>query len=76
MLNDPDLYHYQQSIIPLEVKAGRAGRIRSLQQFKQLYESPIAVRLSTDNTHWYKQDILSIPLYLVSQLQRFVGAEL
>lgn len=70
------LYQYQQFIIPLEVKAGRTGRIRSLQQFKQLYESPIAVRLSTDNIHWHKQDILSIPLYLVSQLQRLVGAEL
>ena len=58
-------------IVPVEVKAGKTGRLRSLHQFLQEKQVPLGIRISTvslsqDNT------ILSIPLYMISEISRLV----
>ncbi|MGE5343927.1 MAG: hypothetical protein ACM3SY_20845 [Candidatus Omnitrophota bacterium] len=36
---------FRQYVIPLEVKAGKAGTLRSLHQFMEMADHPYAVRL-------------------------------
>lgn len=58
-----------RSIIPVEVKAGAQGKLRSLLQFMKEKKPPLGVRISQDRLSFQNQ-ILSIPLYLVSELPR------
>lgn len=71
-------------VIPIEVKAGSRGRLRSLHMFVQEKQVPLAVRFNTDlpsihSTHTAIAGkearpfvLLSLPLYLVEQTQRLV----
>lgn len=72
------------TVIPVEVKAGKTGRLKSLQMFIQEKGSPIAVRFNSDIPTIYKTKtsialkepkpftLLSLPLYLVEQTARLV----
>lgn len=60
---------YNDQIVPIEVKAGKTGRLRSLHQFMQEKNTHIGVRVSQQPLELEK-GILSIPFYLVSQLGR------
>jgi predicted AAA+ superfamily ATPase len=73
---------YRNRVIPIEVKAGSTGSLRSLQFFMCLKGLPIAVRINSDcpsqvevilKEHQYK--LLSIPFYLLGQLHRFLDEE-
>jgi predicted AAA+ superfamily ATPase len=60
-----------QHIIPIEVKAGATGRLRSLQIFMQEKSSPLGARisqlpLSLDT----ERKILNVPIYMISELTR------
>lgn len=71
-------------IIPVEVKSGTTGTLKSLHVFASDKESKIAVRFNQDKptltdvtsripgrkTHTFQ--LLSLPLYLVSEIQRIV----
>lgn len=58
-------------ILPIEVKAGSAGTLKSLHQFMKEKNSTLGVRiLGAPLT--YRQNILSIPFYLISELSRLV----
>ncbi|MYD95859.1 MAG: ATP-binding protein [Gammaproteobacteria bacterium] len=78
-------------MIPLEVKAGRAGALKSLHQFMAEKRAPLAVRFdaspasvqevetevrSKDRTQRVRYRLLSLPLYLVERLPDLVAAEL
>ncbi|NGX27996.1 MAG: hypothetical protein K940chlam1_00168 [Candidatus Anoxychlamydiales bacterium] len=54
-------------IIPIEVKAGATGTLRSLKSFLKLKRSPFGIRISENDLSFYDQ-ILSIPLYLTSKM--------
>ncbi len=56
-------------IIPIEVKAGATGRLRSLKQFMQEKEVPLGVRISEAPLS-LENDILSVPFYLIDSLSR------
>jgi predicted AAA+ superfamily ATPase len=70
------------SIVPIEVKAGTTGSLKSLHVFAQEKNSPLAVRFNIDQPtihevesnvikgkhHRYK--LLSLPLYMVSETAR------
>ena len=56
-------------IIPVEVKAGSTGRMKSLQMFMAEHNSPLGIRISTLPLSCEKH-IASIPFYLVSELNR------
>lgn len=76
------------SVVPIEVKAGKSGTLKSLLQFVYQRGTPAAVRFDLGPPsrqrveHGLRQakgsvdvsyDLLSLPLYLVEQLPRLFG---
>jgi len=62
-------------IIPIEVKSGAPGRLRSLQVFAAEKQRNIAVRFYSGPPTMDKLTsitLISLPLYLVGQLQRIL----
>jgi len=74
-------------IIPIEVKSGATGTLKSLHQFMGVKNAPLAVRLDTNipavqqvdtmiqvnkKRQQVKYPLLSLPLYLVERLQDIV----
>ena len=71
-------------IIPIEVKAGKSGTLRSLHQFVLHKKATLAVRFDLnpislqhvhhkiDETTAIAFDLLSLPLYMVGQLNRLI----
>lgn len=58
-------------IVPIEVKAGAIGSLRSLKIFLSEKKCPLGVRIS-ETPFSLTQNILSIPFYLIEQLPRLV----
>ena len=58
--------------IPVEVKAGARGSMKSMRLFLKEYpETPLGVRYSMHELSYFDQ-ILSIPLYMISQTHRLI----
>lgn len=55
-----------QSIVPIEVKAGKSGTLRSLQHFMETRQAPLAVRfdLNKPSLQTAPCQLLSLPLYM------------
>jgi predicted AAA+ superfamily ATPase len=78
------VWQYENQIIPIEVKAGKTGRLKSLHYFIQEKKWPFAVRFNTDipsiltetaklaNAEQIEFRLLSLPFYLAGQLNRFI----
>jgi uncharacterized protein len=64
---------YKGHIFPVEVKAGKTGKLRSLRVFMEEKRSPFGIKISQDTMKWEK-NILSIPLYLVAHLPRLIDS--
>lgn len=68
----------RQVIIPIEVKAGKAGTMKSLHLFLQEKKLSLGVRFytqlpamtETNDQHHYR--ILSLPLYMIGQARRLI----
>lgn len=58
-------------IYPIEVKAGKTGRLKSLKVFMEEKKSKFGIKIS-ENPLSFDNNVLSIPLYLISQLPRLV----
>lgn len=58
-------------IIPVEVKAGTTGRLKSLKIFIEEKNSGIGVRISA-NPLAFENKVLSIPFYLIAELPRLI----
>jgi uncharacterized protein len=58
-------------IIPVEVKAGTTGSLKSLNQFLQEKKQPFGIRIS-QHPHSFHDRVLSVPLYLINQLPRLI----
>ena len=58
-------------IIPIEVKAGKTGRMRSLKQFLATKPSTLGLRISTEPLA-LEGNILSVPLYMIRQIERLI----
>jgi uncharacterized protein len=79
------IIQHENHVIPIEVKAGSTGRLKSLHVFMGLKKYPLAVRINSDIpsqtdihvTSSLKTDVnytlMSIPFYLVGQLHRLIG---
>lgn len=71
---------FQQHLIPVEIKSGKAGTLRSLHAFMDLGNHDIAVRLyantiQTDSIKTIKGKpfrLLNLPYYLSSEIQRYL----
>jgi predicted AAA+ superfamily ATPase len=59
-------------IVPIEVKAGKTGRLKSIQIFLDEKKLPLGVRISQRPLELEK-NILSVPFYLISNLSKLVG---
>lgn len=60
-------------IVPVEVKAGKTGRLRSLQIFMKEKKSSLGVKVSMSPLS-QENSILSLPLYMVDQLPRLFSS--
>lgn len=68
------------SLVPVEVKSGHAGTLRSLQQFMEISDVGVAVRLYQGNIDIHsgttpsgkKFKLLNLPYYLASQLNAYL----
>lgn len=75
---------HQQHIIPIEVKAGKTGTMKSLHQFMANKKLKLAVRINADIPSIVEVDVqtnlgdracytlISIPFYLIGQLHRLL----
>lgn len=78
------IIQHHSNIIPVEVKSGKTGSLKSLQIFMQLKKRQLAVRINSDvpsfasvNVKSYdgkpvSYELLSIPFYLIEQLPRLL----
>jgi predicted AAA+ superfamily ATPase len=64
----------ESQIVPIEVKAGAIGSLRSLKLFLAEKKIPLGVRVSEAPFH-FSDPILSIPFYMIEQLPRFLQAD-
>ena len=74
------VYAYKQYLIPIEVKAGESGRLRSLHQFMERAETKLAIRIC--GNHFSIDDVktplgtpfqlMNIPYYQASQIPKYV----
>lgn len=62
-------------IVPVEVKAGTRGTLKSMQQFIIEKQTPFGVRISQHPLSFHEQ-ILSVPLYLISEIPRLAAGAL
>jgi predicted AAA+ superfamily ATPase len=76
---------YANKVIPIEVKSGSSGTLKSLHLYMELKKLPIAIRINSDLPCEVKVDIknraggdvkymlISIPFYLVGQIYRLLA---
>jgi len=60
-------------IFPVEVKAGTTGSFKSMAQFLIEKKPPFGIRISQRSLSFHER-ILSVPLYLISQLPRLIAS--
>jgi len=80
------VWQYESQIIPIEVKAGKTGHLKSLHYFMQEKHWPCGVRFNADvpsilnqkvklpNQKEFSYRLLSLPFYLSGQINRFLKA--
>jgi predicted AAA+ superfamily ATPase len=74
------LYNYKGQVVPIEVKSGAAGHLRSLHQFIAASEADLAVRVYTGKFSIEPQTtvagkkfrLLNLPCYLVSKIDEYL----
>jgi len=79
------LYANGAKVVPVEIKAGKTGSLKSLQVFVAEKEPSVAVRFNTDKPsrctmnstiatkHPASVDLLSLPLYLIGEIDRLLA---
>jgi uncharacterized protein len=74
------IINYNSKVIPIEVKSGKEGKLKSLHLFMEAANHQMAVRFyageltitevnTLNNKHYY---LLNLPYYLVSQLEKYL----
>jgi hypothetical protein len=56
-------------ILPVEVKAGKTGTLKSLKIFIEEKKSPFGIRFSQEKPSFFDK-VLTLPLYMAEQMQR------
>lgn len=62
-------------VIPIEVKSGSTGRLKSLQVFLQEKKYPLGVKISMDPLT-IRNNILCVPAYMIQSLPRLIRNEI
>jgi predicted AAA+ superfamily ATPase len=65
---------HENQVIPLEVKAGTIGSLKSLQEFVREKHKLLAIRINSNKPSLYQTSykLLSLPFYLLSQVHRLI----
>ena len=66
------LFVSRTDIIPVEVKSGKTGRLRSLKYFMEQHQSKIGLRVSQLPLS-IEKNILSVPFYMLGELSRLLA---
>lgn len=78
------IIQHENQVIPLEVKAGTTGTLKSLHQFVKEKKKTIAIRINSDVPRLgpihvknplgssIEYNLLSLPFYLLGQLHRLI----
>lgn len=81
------MIHQHGQIVPIEVKAGSSGHLKSLHLFMALKKLPLAIRINADvptrvniqtDTLIHARanyTLLSLPFYLIEQITRLLTHE-
>lgn len=77
------LVESDSGIIPVEVKSGKSGRLRSIKEFLDRHDSPTGIRfdtnpfsiLSIDAAENRQHKVVSLPLYAVATLEQILSAQ-
>ena len=70
------LIAHENQVVPVEIKAGTTGSLKSLQVFIAEKKAPVALRFNTMQPSCLRQKtvtIISLPLYLVGQTKRLLA---
>jgi uncharacterized protein len=75
------VFQYNGMIIPVEVKSGKAGKLRSLNEFMEFAPHPYAIRVYSDKLVITKSVtrtgksffLLNLPFYLVHKIMEYCG---
>lgn len=62
---------HQGAVFPVEVKAGKTGKLKSLDVFLKEKKAPFGIKISKDPLSWDGK-VLSVPFYMVSHLLRLI----
>jgi len=62
---------FNQHIVPIEVKAGLHGKLKSLHQFMEEKQASLGIRCS-QNPLSFNNRLLSVPFYLIHELNRLM----
>ena len=65
------LFQYQDKIIPIEVKSGKTGTLKSMKLFLEEKKAPFGIRFSQLPLSFHEK-ILSIPLYAIESTPNLV----
>ena len=65
------LFQYGATILPIEVKRGKTGSLKSLRLFMQEKNSPIGIRFSMHSLS-FSDNISSLPLYVVEAMPTII----
>lgn len=66
------IIHLGSNIFPIEVKSGKTGRLKSLQQFiANKPSTKFGIRIS-EKPLAFERDILSVPMYMIFELDRLL----
>ncbi len=66
------IMNVNETIFPIEIKAGKTGSLRSLQLFLNEKQYHLGIRLSLKPLEM-RDRILSIPLYMIAEIPRMVS---
>jgi predicted AAA+ superfamily ATPase len=64
------LWQKNDKILPIEVKAGNSRQMKSLEIYKSKFSPPYGIRISHAPLGFENPTLLSIPYYLIGQLDR------
>ncbi len=58
-----------RSVLPIEVKSGKSGSLKSLEYFAKTHDSPLAVRFDLNKPNFQRKPfpLLSLPLYMAQR---------
>lgn len=67
------LFPYKNKVFPIEVKAGKWGKLKSLHQFVEHSKVPFGIKISQEPLGWNRA-VLTVPFYLTSHLSRLIDS--